>query len=217
MSARPLAALALVAGVTLAAMPEAARADRYEATLTLRPTGVLARVDDAGAQAPVTVAGGGLTTGLTWGVRNWLDVGGELTALALAPARYADAMADVFGNPQMGELSRTTRLAHLRGVATLRFGVGWVPTVQASLGVGGRQRTGARLATAAGVVIPDGEEATLGVDVVTGLRVGLAHRLTRRWALGVSGGATAYFGLGAPDLQAFDATVALDYTWYPLW
>jgi hypothetical protein len=113
-------------------------ADRYEASASVRPEGALARVDEAGARAPVMVAGGGLSAGLSWGVRNWLDVGGELAALALAEARYEGATADVSGTPQMGELSRMTRLAQLRGTATLRLGVGWVPMVRVVAGAGVR-------------------------------------------------------------------------------
>lgn len=209
-------ASALVLGFVLA-IPWHARADRYEATISVRPEGVLARVDEAGASAPAVVGGGGLAAGLSWGVRNWLDLGGELAAVSLLEARYDGASARVFDVEHMGELSRTTRLAQLRGVATLRLGVGWVPTIQVALGVGGRQRTAARFAYDTAVVMPDDGEAELALDAVAGLRLGLAHRLTRRWSLGLSAGATACFGIGAPDLQFFDASLSLGYTWYPLW
>jgi hypothetical protein len=215
MSPRAVASAACVLAFVVA-YPQA-RADRYEATVSVRPDGALARVDDAGVRAPAMVAGGGLSAGLSWGVRNWLDVGAELAALVLSKARYEGATADVAGTSQMGELSRTTRLAQLRGAATLRLGVGWVPTVRVVAGAGVRQRSAAHLVVGPSIVVPDGEEATFALDAVVGVRVGLDHRLTRRWSLGLSAGATAYIGIGAPSLQVFDAGLALAYTWYPLW
>ena len=207
---------AVVLGLLVATIAPA-HADRYEATVTVRPEGVLARVDEAGALAPVVVGGGGVSAGLSWGVRNWLDVGGELAALTLVEARYEGATATVFGVPRMGELSRTSRLAQARAVARLRLGVGWVPAVQLALGVGGRQRSAASLAYDSAVVAPDGGERELALDAVAGIRLGLDHRITRRWSLGLSAGATACIGIGAPDLQVFDASLSLGYSWYPLW
>lgn len=194
-----------------------ARADRYEATVSVRPEGGLARVDDSGARAPVVVGGGGASVDVSWGARNWLDVGGELAALTLAEARYEGATVDVSGYSQMGELSRTTRLAQLRGAATLRLGVGWVPTVRVVAGAGVRQRSAARLAMGSSIVVPDGEGAELAFDAVVGVRLGLDHRLTRRWSIGLSAGATVCIGIAAPSMQILDGGVSLAYTWYPLW
>ncbi|MGN6104479.1 MAG: hypothetical protein ACTHU0_05190 [Kofleriaceae bacterium] len=197
-----------------------AHADRYEATIAVRPVGALARVDDTGVAAAATVPSAGLAAGMSWGVRNWLDLGGELAALDLAEARYDGAMATVFGQPQSGRLSRTTRLAQLRGTATLRLGVGWVPTFQLALGAGGRQRSAAqlRLSSLGGATVPpDGEAAEVTGDLVAAVRIGLDHRVTRHWSAGISVGATHCLGLGAPDLQIFDASVGVAYTWYPLW
>lgn len=207
---------ALVFAIALVGGREA-RADRYEASVSLRPEGGFARVDDTGARAPVVVGGGGVSAGLSWGARNWLDVGGELAALTLAEARYEGATVDVSGYSQMGELSRTTRLAQLRGAATLRLGVGWVPTVRVVAGAGVRQRSAASLAMGPSIVVPDGEEAELTFDAVVGVRLGLDHRLTRRWSVGLSAGATACIGIGAPSMQILDGGVSLAYTWYPLW
>jgi hypothetical protein len=219
-NASPLGAvrsgLVLMLAVAVAT-PLHAHADRYEATIRVRPEGGLARVDETGASSPAVVGGGGVAAGLSWGVRNWLDLGGELAAVALAEARYDGASARVFDVEYQGELWRTTRLAQLRGTATLRLGVGWVPTIQLALGVGGRQRTAARFAYSSAIVMPDGGDAELVLDAVAGLRVGLDHRLTRRWTMGLSAGATACLGIGAPDLQFFDASLSLAYTWYPLW
>lgn len=209
-------ALVLAAAITAAAP---AHADRYEATIAVRPAGVLASVDDAGVAEPVMVGGGGAAGGLSWGVRNWIDLGGEVAVLGLREARYDDATLPVAGNDMPGELARTTRLAQLRATATFRFGVGWVPTVQLALGAGGRVRSAARfrVPSATAPVTPDGQDAELAFDAVAAVRLGLDHRLTRRWTIGVSAGATHCLGLGAPDIQVFDASLAVAYTWYPLW
>lgn len=209
-----LNALVVVIGVAIGAT---AFADRYEATLTVRPEGTVARVDDSGARSPSDVPGGGLAAGLSWGVRNWLDIGGEVAGFALSEASYEDATADVFGVQHMGRLTRTSRLAQARALATLRLGVAWVPTVQLAVGAGMRQRSAAQLAFQGDVVTPDGEKAAYTVDAVVGIRVGLDHRITRRWSIGLSVGATTCIGIDAPGLQLFDAGLGVAYTWYPLW
>lgn len=205
----------------LAGSSSPATADRYEATITLRPTGALARIDDAGVETPAVVGGGGFSGGLAYGVRNWLDVGAEVVAVASTRARYDDAMLPVSGTPQTGELSRVTRMLQLRAGGTLRMGVAWVPVLHAGLGIGARQRSAAelRVQTPQGptVIPPDDEPAELVIDLVATLRLGLDHRVSRRWTIGASVGATECVGLGAPAVQIFDASVALAYTWYPLW
>lgn len=71
----------IAAGVALLlCLAPAARADRYEATLAVRPTGGYARIAETGADAAALVRSAGIAGGLSWGVRNWLDVGGELAA-----------------------------------------------------------------------------------------------------------------------------------------
>lgn len=195
-----------------------ASADRYEATLTARPSAQLARFADSGTDDRAEVVGAGLSAGLTWGVRNWLDLGGELTASAYENASHDAASVMVGGNPRTGALTRTTRLAQLRGLATLRLGVAWVPTVQLALGSGGRFRSAARLrGEGAAVLDPDGEDAELSADLVAGFRLGLEHRVTPRWTIGASVGASYCFGIGAPDLQTVDAAISVAYVWYPLW
>lgn len=92
-----------------------------------------------------------------------------------------------------------------------------MPTIRVVIGAGVRQRSAAHLAVGQSIVVPDGEGVALALDAVVGVRFGLDHRLTRRWSLGLSAGATAYIGIGAPDLQVFDVGLALAYTWYPLW
>ncbi len=198
-----------------------ARADRYEASIAVRPSGQLARIADRGTAERALVPGAGLAGGLSWGVRNWLDVGGELAAGAFGEATYEPATLPVVANPRTGTLTRRTRIVQLRGLATLRLGVGWVPTVQLAAGVGARQRSAARLQTQVAqarlVLVPDGEEAELALDLVTALRIGLDHRMTRHWTIGASVGAAHCFGLGIPDLQLADAVISISYNWYHLW
>jgi hypothetical protein len=109
----------------------------------------------------------------------------------------------------------------LRGLATLRLGVGWVPTIQLAAGAGGRLRSAARLETEASrvqlAVVPDDEGAELALDLVAGLRIGLERRLTRHWTVGASVGGTHCFGIGTPDMQFADAAISISYNWYHLW
>lgn len=196
-----------------------ARADRYETTITVRPTAVVARVGEDGVGQRAQTRGGGVSGGLSVGVRNWLDLGGEVAVTALATSRYADAVVPVGGNRQQGELTRTSRMAQLRAVATLRFGVGWVPTIQFGLGAGVRQRTAAHLVAmtsqGSATFTPDDGGAAIALDLVAAARLGLDYRITPRWTIGVSVGGAECFALGAPDLQLADATLAVAYTWYP--
>jgi len=120
-----------------------AAADRYEASVTVRPLGAIGRIteragDVRGGEAVVSRNGGGGEVGFSYGVRNWLDVGGEVVGAAFAQAIYDPVSVAVAGSPAMGHLTRTTRLVQLRAGATLRMGVGWVPSVHVGLGVGGR-------------------------------------------------------------------------------
>lgn len=209
----------LVASIAvLSATISTAHADRYEASVTARPTGQLARLSDSGTDQRAVVAGAGFSAGLTWGVRNWLDLGGELSASTFAQATHDGATLEVIDNPRTGALTRMTRLAQLRGVATVRLGVAWVPTIQLALGSGGRFRSAARLRGEGDIVHdPDGEDAELRADLVAGLRLGLEHRVTPHWTIGASAGASYCFGIGAPDLQTVDAAISFAYVWYPLW
>lgn len=212
--------LAACAALMLGSAP-GARADRFEATLALRPTGGYARVAEAGADAPAMVRSAGIAGGLSWGVRNWLDLGGELAASALGEATYDRAMVLVDDSPMAGPLKRMTRIAQLRGVATLRLGVAWVPTVQLAVGAGARQRSSALLrgesVRGETIYVPDGQEAGVTLDLVAAVRVGLEHRLTPSWTIGLSVGASQAFGLGTPDLQLADASFTLARVWYPGW
>ncbi len=212
----------LVAWAVLASgLVPAARADRFEAAIAVRPTGGYARVAEAGADVPATVRSAGLAGGLSWGVRNWLDLGGELAASALGEATYDRAMVTVDDSPMAGPLRRMTRTAQLRGVATLRLGVAWVPTVQLAIGAGARQRSSAllrgRSVQGETIYVPDGQEAGVTLDLVAAVRVGIEHRLTPSWTVGLSVGASQAFGIGTPDLQLAEASFTLARVWYPGW
>ncbi|MBX3156797.1 MAG: hypothetical protein KF773_12395 [Deltaproteobacteria bacterium] len=195
-----------------------ARADRYEATIVVRSAGTLARVADDGTPESALVQGGGLVTGLSYGVLNWLDIGGEVAVHVTTHATYDTATLQVLGGMQTGELSRTTQLAHVRAGATLRLGVRWVPTLYIGIGAGGRHRSAAQLRTERGVFAPDGQDSAITPDVLGTLRLGLDRRLTRRWSLGICAGATAYYGVtGTPGVQLLEANMSFAYTWYPNW
>ncbi len=215
---RQLAALALV--VTGLTVSRDAAADRYEATLVVRPLGGLALVDENGAPEAAQVVGGGGVIGMSYGVRNWLDIGGELVGVGLAQAEHPNTTVEITGTERTGLVTRTTRVAQLRGGATFRFGVGWVPTVYLGVGVGGRSRGTATLVSdmqgPIGIT-PDDGASELTIDITPAARVGLEHRVNRHWSVGLAAGATYCLGIGAPGLTLFDASLNLAYTWYPLW
>jgi hypothetical protein len=215
----PSAARVLGAAALLAQLAPPARADQYEATLSLHSTAQVAEVSDRGTAERARVRGAGFAGDLRLGIRNWLDVGAELAVGAFGEASYAAATLPVGDNPRTGVLSRRTRTAQLRGLATLRLGVGWIPTLQLAVGAGARQRSTAELqsrgSSMALVLDPDGEDAEVTLDLVAGLRLGLDHRLNRSWTIGASVGAARCFGIGTPDLQLASATISVAYTWYP--
>jgi hypothetical protein len=85
--ARRRSRLALGAVALAAWLAPRARADRYEASIALRPVGQLARIGDRGTGERATVPGGGLAGGLGWGVRNWLDGRRRARGQLLRPGR----------------------------------------------------------------------------------------------------------------------------------
>jgi hypothetical protein len=211
--------LAACTALVLASTPPA-RADRDELTIALRPTSGQARIWEAGTEERVQVRNRGFAGGVSLGVRDWLDLGGEIVAGYFDEASYQMATLPVGVNPLSGPLKRTSRIAQLRGVATLRAGVGWVPFLQLALGAGARHRTTALLygPTTQGLrwLIPDGQEEEISIDLVAGARAGIERRLTVHWTAGVSAAVSHSVGVFRPDLQTADLTIALSYTWYPL-
>jgi len=210
--------LRLILAPTLALAP-AARADRHELTIGIRPARGTARIADDGTAERVAVRSRGLAAGASFGVRDWLDLGGELVAADFDTADYRRATLPVSVNLRSGPLVRATRHAQLRGVVTLRLGVAWVPFVQLALGVGVRERSAAIVFTdtAQGPqwLIPDGQGSELTLDIVAGVRAGLERRLTPHWTAGVAVAASQSTGIFNPDLQTADLSLSLAYTWYP--
>lgn len=200
-----------------------ARADRYELTLTLKPIGTLVRVGEdigpGGERTTATAYGAGGAISLGYGVRNWLDISAEVAAVQLATAEYAGAEVLVGGSPRTGLVTRGTRSGQLRLGATLRLGVSWVPSVYLGVGIGGRMRGAATFVLHEDGrtldLVPDGLDAEIGADLVPLVRLGLEHRLTPRWTLGVSAGASYWIGLGAPSAQAVEVGLLSSYSWYP--
>ena len=203
-----------------------ASADRYEASIAVRPIGGVGRVAEqvgsgsmptAHSTGATAYAGGGEIS-LGYGLRNWLDVDGELVAAGFMQASYDEARVAVMGVPMTGHLTRTTRIAQLRVGATLRGGVDWVPTLHLGLGFGGRVQTAGTLADAAGRrdVTPDGMTAGVSMDLVALVRAGMEHRFDRRWTAGLSVEAAHMFAPGGPPIDAISAGLSLSYTWYPL-
>jgi hypothetical protein len=205
-------------------------ADQYEAALSVRPAGAVGRVaepvgavaasgDRAAAPVVASVYGGGLDVGLSYGLRDWLDVGAELDVVGFTQATYASANVTISGNPFMGRVERTTRAAQLHLGATLRLGVAWVPTCYLGVGLGARQRTAGTLGFddqgARVLLTPDDMGAGMSLDVVTAARVGLEHRLDRRWTVGVDAGIRHAIGIGASSLDILAVNLSLAYTWYP--
>jgi hypothetical protein len=197
-----------------------AHADRYEATLSLRPTGGLASIHEDGAPAAASVRTLGLAGGLAWGLRNWLDLGVDLAAVDAAQATFDDTTVKITGTPHTGQVTRQSRLALARVGATLRLGVGWVPTLYLGLGPALRSRSDATIvrdATGPIGLVPDNGQGGLSVDLATTLRLGLDLRLTRRWSVGLAAGVTHLLGVGAPSLDLVEGSLAVGYSWYPLW
>lgn len=213
-----------------------AHADRYEATLVVRPTASVGEVaepvgDRAGSGGPRatgrqdvvdSVSGGGLDVGLSFGLRNWLDVGGELGVAGFTRAAYDPASVTIEGEPAMGHVERTTRAVQLRAGATLRLGTAWVPVLYLGLGVGTRRRTAATISLPDHLgqrveLTPDHMAAGFTLDLVAAVRVGFEHRITRRWTVGIDASAGHTVGLGASTLDTLSGSISLGYTWYSLW
>jgi hypothetical protein len=218
---RPLAAIAALAGAGgVLVSPRPACADRHEATLSIRPTKGSARIWEAGTDERVDVQSRGFAASASLGARDWLDLGGEIVLAYFDVASYQMATLPVSANPLSGPLNRKSNIAQLRGVATFRLGVVWVPFVQLALGLGARYRTTALLygPTAQGErwLIPDHQREEVMLDLVTGARAGLERRITVHWTAGISAAVAHSFGVFRPDLQTFDVTLSLSYSWYPL-
>lgn len=213
---------ALACSVAALGLTRTAAADTYEATLSVRPIGGTARFTEDVAMGGQGLAAstyrGGLAAGLAYGVRNWLDVGGELVAASFSEASYDSAMVTITGVPTVGRLTRTSRLAQLRAGATLRLGVGWVPTLYLGMGGNARLPSDAALQGAGQTSrTPNNLSATVLFDLAVIGRIGFEHRLDRRWSVGFSIEAVRTAGFGGPPVDMLSAGISGAYTWYPGW
>jgi len=214
-------ALAAATVALALASPRSAHADRHEVTLSIRPLRGSARISEAGTHERAEVRSRGGAASASLGARDWLDLGGELVVAYFDEASYQMATLPISANPLSGPVKRISNTAQLHGIATLRAGVGWVPFVQLSLGLGARYRTTALLygPTTQGYrwLIPDGQREEVSLDVVTGVRAGLERRITVHWTAGMSAAMAHSFGVFRPDLQTSEVALSLSYSWYPLW
>lgn len=215
--------IAGVAIATLTGLAGDAVADRYETTIALRPVSAMARVTEdvgVGDGAPVsrTARGAGGELAVAVGLRNWLDLEGDLVGAAFEPVTYATATAMITGTPETGRLVRATRIAQLRIGATLRLGLVWAPTVHLGLGVGARVLSAADLHFMDSGrpldVTPDGMDTSSPLDVIAVARVGFEHRSGQHWSVGVFAEAMHSAGLDTPPLDVVSASLSLSYTWY---
>lgn len=199
-----------------------ANADRYELTLSLRPTAVLGQLDDEvgplGSSVSATTYGAGATFSAGYGMRNWLDIGAEVFAVQFANAEYPDASVAIGGSPRTGLVTRAMRSGQLRLGATFRFGVRWIPTLYLGVGLGGSMRGAATFATPVDGrpmrFEPDGLDADTTVYLAPMMRVGLDHRLNRSLTIGVAVGASQWIGLGFPTARAVEVALAISHSWY---
>jgi hypothetical protein len=216
-----IVAVAMLSALVLDAREAAA--DRYEATVSVRPIAGIGRftedVTGGAGGASASTSGGGGELGLAYGVRNWLDVSGELAAVGFTAARYDMAKVSVMGVPETGRVTRTSRLAQLRAGASLRLGLAWVPTLYVGAGLSARMPTAAALRTdVRGDTVeltPDGMSAKVQLDACFVARIGIDRRIDRRWSIGAAMEASHTLGLGASTFDLVSAGISIAYTWYP--
>lgn len=233
MRCTPRASSVMAAAVGALAISELAHADRYEATILVRPVGALGRVAEPVGGGPETpdaspasppevtdsVRGAGLDVALSYGWRNWVDVGAELGAVSFGRATYEAANVMVHDEPVMGRVERTTRAAQLLAGAKLRLGVTWVPFLYLGLGAGVRQRSAATLVQDGRrdvlTFTPDGMAAAWSFDLATTVRAGLDRRVGIHWFLGAGVAVSRAVGISAPTLDVVSVSVSCAYSWYP--
>lgn len=213
--------------VAVTVLAPTALADRYEVTVTVRPVGGVGRVqenvgrNDGGpgsASRPVgaTAYSAGGELGVAHGVRNWLDLEGDLLGAGFTQATYDGAWVSLSGAPTMGRVTRTTRVAQLRVGATLRAGVAWVSTLHLGLGLGARMQGAATLMSGGeNSFTPDGLGGKVALDSAAIVRAGIEHRVDRRWSVGVSAEAVHQAGVGVASIDGISGGLALSYSWYP--
>ena len=152
-----------------------ARADRYEAAISVQPQGGLAWVREEGASESARVPGGGASLRMGYGLRDWLAVDGELGLATLGDARFDEVEVSIGGAPSSPQsLTRTTQSARFLLGANLRIGVAWIPTFTLGLGAQLRRRSDGNVSGSE--LVPVGREGGVSVDPVFAVRAGLERR-----------------------------------------
>jgi hypothetical protein len=223
-SPRALRAACLLCGLVVVAAIDvrSASADRYEAMVAARPVASVGRFSEDvtrdGRGTSASTFGAGTAVAVGYGVRNWIDVGAELVAAGFTQAAYDEAQVTVMGSASLGRVTRTSRLVHLHAGPTLRFGVAWVATVYAGVGLGARLPSAGTLLRQGDPrsYTPDGMAADVEFDAVVAARVGFEHRF-HRWSTGVAAEVTRTLGLGARAVDVVAAGITVSYRWYPGW
>lgn len=204
---------AAVLALALAAAPVAARADRFEATLSGDLRGGAARIAEPGASAvTVPAVGADVRIGHAW--RNALAWDLGLGGTIAQPATFADAALTIDGRPVRGDLTRRTVTAAAQLGATLRLGRRTAPSLRLALGPQLRHRGAATLSG-----LPDPVPSVTSLDAVASLALGVDLRLGRHLALGLALQLDHAQPLGdAPAHDVIGISLQVAHVWYPrLW
>jgi hypothetical protein len=200
--------------LAIALAPSAARADRYEAQWIARPFAGVAALEDEGATAQPAMTAG-LSIGFSYGVSNRLDIGAELMTLTTTTPRLTETTVVDGGAPYHGPFTRRASSALLMLGPTWRYGVSWVPVVSLAVGGGIRYRSAGRFTDID--LIPNNKHATTALDLAATLRVGMEHRVNRRWTVGAYLSALANWGPAVPVLPLASLSCGVSYVHYPAW
>ncbi len=203
-----------IVAALLLGLSSVARADRYEAAISVQPHGGLAWVREEGASAPERVPGGGAVMRMSYGLRDWLAVDGELGIATLGAATFDDVEVSIGGAPASPQsLTRTTQSARFLLGANLRLGVAWIPTF--SLGLGAQLRRRGDANVSGSDLVPVGREGGISVDPVVAVRAGIERRLNARWLVGASVGLSR--AVTSPAIDSAEVAVVVSRCWYPSW
>ena len=191
----------------------AARADRYEATLSGAASAGLARIgqrsDGGDATATAPAFGASLRVAHAWRDQlAWdLQVGGTLTQ----PATFDDVMMTINTRPEQGDVTRRTITGAFQLGAELRLGARWIPTVRLGLGPQLRHQSGSDLG-----VIVDAIPAATSLDVLASVGVGVDLRLGPHLLVGLALQLDHTQGVtGDGALDVIGLTVRVSRAWYP--
>lgn len=201
----------VVVAVAVAASVASARADEYEAQWSARPFGGVAAVPEEGAARQVTPLGG-MSVGVSYGVSNRLDLGGEILVLQTMKSTFTGMAVFDGGAPYRGPLQRETASTLALLGPTWRFGVSWVPVITLAAGGGARFRSAGTFSDI-GLTI-DNRRATTTFDLAGMARVGIERRVQRRLTLGLYAQGLATWGPSASLLPIASVSLGLSYVHY---